>query len=179
MALHWPFIPIVLPTAALGLLLSLPLALACCNDVVPPSVEPPERATYSPSCSVAFSPIEALRLDAEAAADRWSAATGCAIDVGDAGVPMLIVAAIRRPDGTQAPGWTSDERDRVEVNVRCGATQRASTVLHEMGHALGGDHVDSHGILSGEKGRVDIIDAAALESVCSRLDCPLLSPEAP
>jgi hypothetical protein len=128
---------------------------------------------------VAFSPIEALRPDAEMAADRWGAATGCAIDVGDAGVPMLIVAGIRRPDGTQAPGWTSDERDRIEINVRVGAAQRPSTVLHEMGHALGGDHVGSHGVLSGEKGRVDVIDAASLASVCSRLDCPVLSPEAP
>lgn len=177
MALRWPSIPIVLPTRVLGLLLTLPLALACCNDVVPPSVEPPGRAPDSPPCRVAFSPDEALRLDTELAAARWSAATGCDIEVSDAGVPVLIVASIVRPDGSQAPGWTSDERDRIEINVRCGAAQREESVLHELGHALGGDHVAGGGVLSGEKGRRSVIDAPALESVCARLACPLVSPE--
>jgi hypothetical protein len=130
-------------------------------------------------CSVAFSPDEALRLDAEMAAARWSLATGCNIEVSDAGVPVVLAASIERPDGTQAPGWTSDERDLVEVNVRSRPSQRTSSVLHEMGHALGGDHVASDGVLSGEKGRRDVIDSLSLESVCARLDCPGPSPEEP
>jgi hypothetical protein len=126
---------------------------------------------------VAFSPDEALRLDVELAALRWGAATGCDVFVGDGGIPVLVVASVERPDGTQAPGKTSEARDRIEVNVRSRPSQRTSTVLHEMGHALGGDHVGSRGVLSGEKGRVDVIDAPALESVCSRLPCAALSPE--
>jgi hypothetical protein len=181
MALHWPSTPIVLPSCTIGLLLSLPLALACNPDEVPPlPVVPPERAIYSPpSCHVAFSPDEGLLPDVELAAERWSAATGCDIDVSDAGVPVTIVASIVRPDGSQAPGWTSDERDRVEINVRCGTAQRTSATFHELGHALGGDHVESDGILSGQKGRRDVIDEASLASVCSRLDCPAFNPEEP
>lgn len=128
---------------------------------------------------MAFSPVEALRPETDAAAERWSAATGCAVEASDAGVPIDIVASIVRPDGTQAPGVTSEERDRIEVNVRCRVGQRASVVLHEMGHALGGDHVEGDGVLSGEKGRRDVIDAASLASVCSRLDCPEFNPEEP
>lgn len=128
---------------------------------------------------MALSPDEALSADVEAAADRWAAATGCAVEVSDAGVPVLIVASIARPDGTQAPGWTSDERDRVEINVRCAARQRGESVLHELGHVLGGDHVDGDGVLSGQKGRRHVIDALSLASVCSRLACPAFNPEEP
>lgn len=176
----WPSTPIVLPTCTIGLLLSLPLALACTSDVSPPPPPPPERAIYSPpECRVAFSPDEALLGDVEAAAQRWSTATGCAIEVSDAGVPVVIVASIVRPDGSQAPGATSPERDFVEINVRVGHAQRKRTVLHELGHALGGDHVSSDGVLSGQKGWRPVIDSAALESVCSRLDCPAFNPEEP
>lgn len=170
-----PLSEIVLLSRALGLVFLPFLALAC-TDVPPPSVAPPERGAY---CYEAFSPDEAVRLDVELAAIRWGAATGCDIDVSDAGVPVALVASIVRPDGSEAPGWTSDARDLVEVNAKSRAAQRTSAVLHEMGHALGGDHTASHGVLSGDKGRADVIDVAALESVCSRLPCRLLSPEAP
>ncbi len=131
------------------------------------------------TCSVMLAPDEALTADVEAAALRWSAATGCSIEASDAGVPIVIVASIVRPDGTQAPGMTTADRDRVEVNVRMRGERRRSTVLHELGHLLGGEHVESDGVLSGDKGRRDVIDGAALDSVCSRLDCAAVSPEAP
>lgn len=168
-----------MPFARAILLLQIAsLAPACTLDEVPPlPVEPPpERAIY---CSVAFSPDEALRLDVEAAAERWSRATGCNIEVSDAGVPVRIAASIVRPDGTQAPGKTSEARDLIEVNVRLGPGQRRSTVLHELGHALGGDHTDTDGALSGQKGRRDVIDDAACVTVCRSLDCGALSPEEP
>lgn len=182
MALSWPSSPIVLPTRAIGLLLSLPLALACSLEGPPPSLgySPPERAIYSPpACHVAFSPDDALLGDVEAAAERWSAATGCLIEASDAGVPVRIVASIERPDGSQAPGATSEARDLVEINVRCGPAQRKSSTFHELGHALGGNHVASDGVLSGEKGRRDVIDTESLASVCERLDCPVFNPEEP
>lgn len=178
----WPSTPIVLPTSAIALLLSLPLALACSSEGPPPpsGTPPPERAIYSaPSCHVAFSPDEALRPAVEAAAERWGLATGCLIEASDAGVPVVLAASIERPDGSQAPGATSEARDLVEINVRCGAEQRRESTLHEMGHALGGDHTESDGVLSGQKGRRSVIDAAALETVCSRLPCPALNPEVP
>lgn len=125
------------------------------------------------------SPDEALRADVEAAAERWSAAAECEVVVADGGAPIRLVQSIVRPDGTQAPGWTSPERDRVEISARVGSAQRKRTVLHELGHLLGGDHTASDGVLSGDKGWRPVIDAEALVSVCSRLACGALTPEEP
>lgn len=180
-------LPIVLPTRAVALLLSLPLALACNLDEVPPlPVVPPERAIYSPAevtppakaCRVAFSPDEAIRPEVEAAAERWSTATGCTLEVSDAGFPVVVVASVVRPDGSQSPGMTTPER--VEINVRILRNgQLDDTLMHELGHALGGNHTESMGVLSRHKGHTDVIDAEALETVCSRLPCPAFNPEAP
>jgi len=181
MALPCPSYQIVLPTRSRALVLILPLALACSLDEVSPlpvEPRPPERAIYSVAeCTVAFSPDEALRLDVEEAAVRWALATGCDLFVGEGGVPVSLVPSIERPDGTQAPGVTSRERDRIGINEQASAQRRTSSVLHEMGHALGGDHTETDGVLWGQKGRRDVIDAAALETVCSRLPCPAFRPE--
>lgn len=189
MARRCPSFPIVLPTIAAGLVSVLPLALACNPDEVPPlPVVPSERAIYSPAevmpagkpCRVVFSPDEAIRLDVEASLERWSLATGCTLEVTGAGVPVAVVASIVRPDGSQSPGMTTAGRDRVEVNVRILRNgQLAPVLLHELGHALGGDHTESMGVLSGHKGHSDVIDVEALETVCSRLPCPAFNPEAP
>jgi len=149
-----------------------------CDHAVPPP--PPDgSAPGHLTCSFELAPDEELRGDVEAAAERWGRATECAIEVSDAGVPVVIVAGIARPDGSQAPGMTTPERDRIEINVRMRGARRASTVLHELGHALGGEHTATDGILSGAKSRRDVIDTAALETVCARLPCGVLSPEAP
>lgn len=156
-------------------LVLLAAAPGCGHAAAPP---PPDgSAPGLLSCSAAFAPDEALRGDVAAAGARWAAATGCSIEVSDVGIPVLIVASIVRPDGTQAPGMTTPARDRVEINVRMRGERRASSVFHELGHALGGDHTAS-GILSGEKTRADVIDAASLASVCARLACPAFIPEA-
>lgn len=176
----WPSTPIVLHTRALTLLLILSLASACSSGGPPP---PPDNAAeasdlfHPDGCLVAFSPDDALRAATEAAAERWGAATGCRVEARRTGIPVRLVAGIERPDGSQAPGVTTD-RALIEINARSRPAQRASSVLHEMGHALGGDHVEGGGILSGAKERVDVIDRAALDSVCSRLSCPAFSPEA-
>lgn len=131
---------------------------------------------------VRLSPDPELAAPVEAAAQRWSAATGCRIDIGapgDGGVPVALVATVLRPDGSEAPAVTSAARDRLEVNARVGAAQRQRTLDHELGHVLGGDHTASDGVLSGEPGRRDVIDPEALESVCSRLRCSAFSPESP
>jgi hypothetical protein len=124
---------------------------------------------------------EALEADVEHAAERWSAATGCEVQIASPGavgtVAVRLAASIPRPDGSEAPGATSEARDEVLVLMRLGARQRASTVLHELGHALGGDHTEGDGVLSGAKRRRDVIDAPALESVCGRLACGRLAPE--
>jgi hypothetical protein len=163
-------------TARGVLILLLSVALGC--EAVPPRSRPGADSTDA-GCVFRVSPDAALRADVEAAAERWSAAAQCEVELGEGGAPIRVVASIVRPDGTQAPGWTSPERDRVEINVRLGAEQRARTVLHELGHLLGGDHTASDAVLSGEKGWRPVIDTEALVSVCSRLPCGAINPEVP
>lgn len=136
-----------------------------------------EALTPAATCSVVLSPDEAIQGQTEAAAQRWSEATGCDIAVRPGGVPLHIVAGIRRPDGTQAPGATSAARDLVEINVRVRGEQLAVTILHELGHALGGNHVATHGILSGEKGYDPVIDDLSLGEVCAHRSCLSFNPE--
>ena len=181
MASSCQFNPIVLPTRAIVLLLSLPLALGCGGERSPPSLaaDAPGLSLIGEACSVAFSPVEALRLDVEEAAVRWSVATSCDVFVASGGIPVVLAPSILRPDGSESPGATSIERDFVRINAQSSYRQRRETVMHELGHALGGDHTAGLGVLSGEKGHGDVIDEAALETVCSRLHCGVLSPEAP
>lgn len=152
------------------------VAPAGCDRASPPQLPPPAAALSGPACSFELTPDDLLLDAVEAAAERWGRATGCDIHVGPAGVPVVFADRIRRPDGkTEAAGMTTEARDRVLIHVR--GTDWPGTVLHELGHVLGGEHVASDGILSGEAGHTDVIDAPALESVCTRLPCGAFSPE--
>lgn len=118
----------------------------------------------------------------EDAAARWSLATGCLITAEPAvGETRIDLAASLPygPGGREVPGWTSNDLTQVFIHVRAGREQRASSLLHEMGHALGGLHTESDGVLSGQPGRRDVIDQAALVTVCSRLPCLWQRPESP
>lgn len=128
-------------------------------------------------CERVFSPASELRLAALAATERWSRATGCDITVGEGGTPILLVDDLPRPDGSQAPGSTEIDRSVLRVHAR--AVSRARVVMHELGHGLGGEHVESMGVLSGTEGHTDAIDTAALTSVCLKLPCMIMAPEAP
>lgn len=154
------------------LVLLLPVAPGCGADGVPPSV-----TRSAPGLTLTVRADPALVGEVEAAAARWSAATGVHIALGDAGPEFVLEPVVLRPDGSEAPAATSADRQRVRVSARTGARQRASTTLHELGHVLGGDHTDTDGVLGGSKDRTDRIDAAALETVCARLSCAWLSPE--
>ena len=116
-------------------------------------------------CAVTFSPHELLRGATELAAARWAAATGCAVEVGPGGVPVELALRITRPDGSQAPGmWHAG---KVSVHGATGAEQRARTILHELGHALGMQSERCKGC----------IDPGALAEVCSALPCRAFEPE--
>lgn len=78
-------------------------------------------------------------------------------------------------DGTESRGATAADGSRVMIHVR--APDRARTVLHEIGHALGGVHVDTWGVLSYHAGYEAVIDSASLASVCERLPCRAFRPE--
>lgn len=120
-------------------------------------------------CEVRFSPEPALEGAANSAASDWSTATGCDITVGPGGIPIVLADSIPDADGNERQGQTSDGRDVIWIHRL--ATRRYHVVVHEMGHALGGEHVASDGVLSGAVPRTNVIDAASLASVCSVLAC--------
>jgi hypothetical protein len=153
------------------------LAPGCASADSPPSVEsePPGRAAIPTECAVTFSPEPELGAATRSAASDWSAATGCAITVGAGGIPVLLADSIPDADGDEHMGVTSPERDVIRIHRR--ATRRYHVVVHEMGHALGGDHVETDGVLSGQVPRTNTIDAASRASVCSRLSCAPASPQ--
>lgn len=156
------------------------LAQACAGSSSPPrDEEAPPGLALTAACSVVLSPGPVLVEPTAAAAERWSAATGCDIRLGDGGVPVTLVLSIRRPDGSEAPGMTPADRSRIEVNQRTGEPQRYRTIAHELGHLLGVDaHVEGNGIMGGE-GHQDVIDGESLAAVCAALPCAWFRPEVP
>jgi hypothetical protein len=152
--------------------------LAGCPEASPPSDRAlpglaPTEPDASLACSVRFSPVPELEGATNSAASDWSTATGCDITVGPGGIPVVLADSIPDAEGVERQGQTSDARDIIWVHRL--ATRRFRVVLHEMGHALGGNHTDTDGCLSGAPGRRDVIDEAALVTVCSALPCPAFS----
>lgn len=202
MAPRWPLSPIVLPTWAVGLLRSLPLVLACCNDVVPPSVEPPGRAIYSaPPCSVAFSPDEAARPAVEMAAARWSVATGCDVKAAPGGVPVTATLLLfveydadgnptlfdSNPSGTRKAlcgiSIWDETLTRVEAihialdDVACTGEDAAT---HELGHALAGLRRHAFdGVMAQGKTEAwsPLITEQSLALACAGTPCSVFEPE--
>jgi hypothetical protein len=175
----------VLLTRALVLVLSLPLALVRCGSASPPSVPDDRQSERSnegvdAGCGATFVANEELRPLVEQAAERWSAATGCAITAGDSGAEIRLAASIPTGEGgREAPGSTNADRSLVLIHESLSPERRSRTINHELGHALGGLHTESDGVLWGKPGRRDVIDDGALETVCAVLPCVLLSPEEP
>lgn len=126
-----------------------------------------------------LSPGDVLVAPTVAAAERWSAATGCDLTLGKGGTPITLALSIQRPDGSEAPGMTPEDRSRIEVNQRTGEAQRYRTIAHELGHLLGAGHVEGSGLMSGNREHTDIIDGESLAAVCAVLPCPAFRPEAP
>lgn len=128
---------------------------------------------------IVFTPDDVLAADVTSAAARWSAATGREIVVGEGGVPVQLVLAIKRPDGTDTPGAVTADLSLVEIHQKARGAQRTRTVLHEIGHALGAGHAHTHGVMSDAAPFDAVIDAASLEEVCAHLACTAFIPEAP
>jgi hypothetical protein len=161
---------------ALGMV-SLAASVGC--DGVPPSVPPTDGGL---TFAVAD---ESLRPIVEAAAARWAAATGLELAVHAGGAADVLVERsddIPNDTGGQALGVTAGSRDHIWIHAlcpsaRCTEEQLEKTVLHEMGHALGGDHVGSMGVLSHHKGYAPVIDDASLTEVCAAAPCRAFNPE--
>jgi hypothetical protein len=131
-----------------------------------------------------FSPVPELLEATETHAARWSAAAGCHARVGEGGVPVTLSENIQRPDGTQAPGVTERRRGEdgewiiEQIKIHVYAEDKSSSVLHELGHALGADgHTEEDGVLSNTKGYTPIINEPSLSLLCSFVNCPAFVPE--
>lgn len=132
-------------------------------------------APYVARCErVVLSPDPELRLATITAAERWERATGCAIEVGEGGVPVVAATPILRPDGSEAPGATSEDRRLVRIDPR--HRRRTDVITHELGHVLGGEH-RGEGLMSDRPGRGTALDADSLAEVCEALDCAAFVPE--
>lgn len=157
----------------------LSLLLVACVATPPPGGR--EAATRSDLiCRHTFGADGVLLGPAEDAAARWSAATGCdiSVTVGVGDTTLALALSIPKgPGGREVPGWTSDDLTQILVHARAGESQHYRTIAHEEGHALGGLHTETDGVLSGWPERRDVIDAAALATVCARLPCLWQEPE--
>jgi hypothetical protein len=121
-----------------------------------------------------------LRAATERAAARWSAATGCTIEVGEGGIPVSLVDEVLTPAGESANGATDFVRDaRLQwmacsgVRIARTATDPERTVLHELGHALGATVHANGGLMASAPAAGVSLDEAAVELVCQHLDCAL------
>jgi hypothetical protein len=153
--------------------LALCFSLAsACGSASPPASNAVEASDLT------LSPDLAIEGAVEHWAERWSAATGLHVVVGEGGVPIEFVGDIPHPDGSQRAGWTAPDRSVVLIHYRAKDVSRA--IGHELGHLLGADeHTDSDGILYREKGGRAVIDAPALGLVCAAAVCPTPIPEGP
>lgn len=175
--------------------LAILVAVAACG-AQPDAVEPPvveDAAELAPAeepepvdtCDRVFSPAPELAEATRKAAERWSAATGCAITVADAGMPVELVPEMRTESGELANGRArvfTVEGEFYECRgliVAATAEYPERTIVHEMGHCLGAlRHADDPRSLLHERPTPDApIDAPALSLVCENLPCETMVPE--
>jgi hypothetical protein len=138
---------------------------------------------------VVLSPTPEAEAATREAAERWSAATGLSISIGEGGVPVSFVADAINPAGhrscahtvtSPAAGPLYVEVDGTPPEGKCRGA--ADTIAHELGHVLchhyqpgaSACHVE-HGLMrSGARANVaeDLtINAETLEAVCAVAPC--------
>lgn len=135
---------------------------------------------------MSFSPARELRLATLSGIESWEEATGCDLTVDEPGgvtvelsddIPRRDEHGVPVLDGTQAWGETSADRQHIVIHSQLSREDRALAIFHELGHALGGEHTETDGVLGGKPGFRGVVDLAALETVCSRLPCGWMRPE--
>jgi len=129
-------------------------------------------------CGMTFDPAPALLEATEAAATRWSAATGCDVRVEAGGVPVRFASAEER-GGHQAAAVRNRVTGEWSVGVAPSLLRwTAETLLtHELGHVLGCLGHTTDGLMAETTTLYAPIDASALDCVCSSLACALFAPE--
>lgn len=184
----------------------LVLLLGACaqgTELDSPQVGEPMPVDAAPApapCGMAFDPAPELLGAAEAAARRWSAATGCDVRVQAGGIPIVawprlfveytddghaLLSEINHGGAMKSIcGLSTWERDQaairiIDVSLACDVDY---ALAHEMGHALAGvkGHAAS-GVLAAadDPDRSTVIDEHSLGGVYYSFPCASFVPEAP
>lgn len=146
-----------------------------------PSSAPAEQALDAPACERVFSPEAGLEAATQAAAERWSAATGCDVHLGEGGWWVLWageITIVDAPAGTVGLGATYPDDRATWIARDQSLGDLTFTVTHEMGHALRAErgHADS-GLMAAAAKPGALIDDASLSFVCATLPCEAFNPE--
>jgi hypothetical protein len=187
-----------------GLVLILGLAACAQAEKIDPQLAGPfvlhETEPAVTLCGIALDPAPELAEATEAAAARWSAATGCSVHVEAGGLPVRaqgFIFAEELPSGLTrlhdtdpqlryrelcgATLWRDDGATAVGIliatNDLCDSEEGAA---HELGHLMAAKRGHSErGLMAGvnEPERTGAIDSASLEWVCEHFPCAAFNPE--
>lgn len=156
-----------------------PAAFSAVDDAETPG----PAATEPEGCGMVFSPVPELLEETEAAAARWSAATGCDVRVGEGGVPVVFVDPIA--DGLVGIGANGESASggvyRYESTGACAQIGQVAghstgqTIAHEIGHCIGQPGHTEYGLMSPYA--EGPLDATSLQRVCDVFPCVTFSPE--
>jgi hypothetical protein len=139
--------------------------------------EPEPEEPLDAGCDVAFAPAPELADLVALAAQRWSRATGCAIEISDGGIPFVGADGLTTDDGAEARGGTLIRGGEcVSITIVLEGAWAHRTIAHEMGHCLGAGGHSTTGIMATQSNET-VIDAASLELVCANMACAGFAPE--
>lgn len=161
---------------------ALSLALVACGDA-----EPAEGlAELEPSCGLALVPSAPLVAEVEAAAERWGAATGCAVRIARGGYRVRLVEPMFTRRGEPQPGLTH-WLDTGELVIDVTEARGERVAPHEIGHLLRVSrgvellpkdaHLADGFSLMVSGGGEGFITEADLQYVCAGFPCAHQAPE--
>jgi hypothetical protein len=165
-------------------MLLLPLLLVACSVSPEATPETVALTELAPVCGEVFTVTDPA-IPAHIVqnwADRWSAATGCPVTVGEGGIPMSLTDDLHGKDGTKLSGNTTFDHQGRPLRIELDPAQFSiETLGHEMGHALALQPLHAaDGVLSlRAPDRQPTISAETLSLVCERHACAAFIPEAP
>lgn len=165
------------------------LLLSCSGSIQTPPLHRP--------CGQIFSPDAELKTETQVACERWSKATGCDVEVGEAGTSVKYTEGLYYIIGDQAIyfepveeslpacGYFSSTENAIYISRQaetlCPEDTIASVVTHEVGHKLAGrpGHAYDGVMIQVHKSdkEVNLITEASLLWVCLYQNCQEFIPE--